>query len=69
MSDYINDGTTKKWVENEFGLLIETEVKAEKRDKMKRYEWKAYFNEEEITEDEYREEQKTWIRAANGHMG
>ena len=68
MADYINDGSTKKWIENEFGILIETEVKPEKREKMKRFEWKAYFNEEEITEAEYREEQMKYLRSMNGHM-
>ena len=69
MRDNINDGSTKKWVENEFGLLIETEVGPQKREKMRRFEWKIYFSEEEITEEEYRNEQKEFIRALNGHGG
>jgi hypothetical protein len=57
------------WEENEVGILVAKETKLEKRDKMTRWEWKAYFNEEEITMEEYIEEQKTFLRALNGHMG
>lgn len=69
MSDNINGSATKKWIENEFGLLIETEVIPEARDKMKRWEWKEFFNNEEITKEEYVAEQKEFVRALNGHMG
>jgi hypothetical protein len=68
MSEYINDGTTKIWEKNEAGILVEIEKKPEKREKMRRFEWKVYFNEEEITELEYREEQKEYQRSMNGHM-
>jgi hypothetical protein len=69
MRDNINDGSTKKWIENESGILIETEVGPEKREKMARWEWKVYFSDQEITEDEYIAEQKTFRRALNGHGG
>ena len=67
MRDNVNDGSTKVWEENSFGMLIEVEKKIEAREKMARWEWKAHFAEEEITKEEYIEEQKTFIRALNGH--
>jgi len=42
--------------QNEFGLWIEEEIEFEKRDRMTRKEWKVWFAQEEITEDEFRKE-------------
>lgn len=66
---YVNTkGGQVKWEENEFGIAVPVETKIEKREKMTRAEWKEYFNNEEITEAEYIEEQKTFQRSLNGHM-
>jgi len=51
-----------QWVENEFGILIEEEFKFEKRDKMTREEWRAYFSQEEISEDEFKAEYAKYRR-------
>ena len=42
--------------ENEFGILIEQEEVFEKREKMSRAEWRAYYAWEEITEEQFRAE-------------
>jgi hypothetical protein len=66
---YVNHPTTETvWEENEMGLLVAVEKSLEKREKMKRYEWKAYFAEQEITEEQYLEECKTYIHLPHGHM-
>jgi hypothetical protein len=40
----------------------------EKRPLMKRFEWKAYFAEQEITEEQYLAECKEFIHLPHGHM-
>jgi hypothetical protein len=65
----INTESKIEWKENELGLLVQTETKFEKKDKMTRPQWKEWFNSEEITEEEYKQEQMTYMRALNGHMG
>ena len=57
------------WVENDQGLLVQVESKLTKKEKMTRPQWKEWFNSEEITEEEYKQEQMTYMRALNGHMG
>lgn len=46
----------KQWVKNDLGILIEEEIKFEKREQMTRDEWRAYFAQEEITEEQFRDE-------------
>lgn len=66
---YVNTkGGQIEWQENEFGIAVPVETKIEVREKMTRAEWKEYFNNEEITREEYIEEQKTFLRSLNGHM-
>jgi hypothetical protein len=65
----INTESKIEWLENEHGLLVQTETKLEKKQKMTRPQWKEWFNSEEITEEEYKQEQMTYMRALNGHMG
>jgi hypothetical protein len=66
---YINRPTTETvWEENEVGLLVAVEKSIERREKMKRYEWKAVMAEEEITLEQYLEECKTYIHLPHGHM-
>jgi hypothetical protein len=66
---YINRPTTETvWEENEVGLLVAVEKPIEKREKMRRFEWKAVMAEEEITLEQYLEECKTYIHLPHGHM-
>jgi hypothetical protein len=66
---YINRPTTETvWEENEVGLLVAVEKSIEKREKMKRYEWKCFFSEQEITEEEYLAECKEFNHLPHGHM-
>lgn len=44
------------------GLWLEREVKIEKKDKMTRQEWRCYFAEEEISEEEFRAEYSKYKR-------
>ena len=68
MADVINGmETTKKWVQNEAGMWIEEDQGPQWRDKMPRWQWKLFFMEEEISKEEYIEEQKTFQRSLNGH--
>ena len=69
MSNINGTELKKKWVPNEFGMLIEEEDKLEMREKMRRWEWKEYFHEEEISKEDYISEQRDFQRSLNGHMG
>lgn len=60
--------TETVWEENESGLLVAVEKSFEKREKMKRYEWKVFFSEQEITEEEYLAECKEFNHLPHGHM-
>lgn len=51
-----------EWVKNEIGILIEKEVEFEKREKMTRAEWRAWFAIEEITEEQFKTEYATYKR-------
>jgi hypothetical protein len=44
------------------GLWLEREIKFEKKDKMTRDEWRAYFAQEEISEQEFRDEYSKYKR-------
>jgi len=44
------------------GLYLEREVKFEKREKMSRQEWRCYFADEEISEQEFRDEYAKYKR-------
>lgn len=55
--------------QNEFGLWIEHEVEFEKREKMTRKEWKVWFAQEEISEDEFRQEMKTFQWPLDDRIG
>jgi hypothetical protein len=50
------------------GLLVAVEKPIAKREKMRRFEWKAVIAEEEITLEQYLEECKTYIHLPHGHM-
>jgi outer membrane lipoprotein-sorting protein len=66
---YVNAvGGQTVWEENELGILVAVETKIEKKERMTRAEWKEYYNNEEITEEQYVEEQRSYIRSLNGHM-
>jgi outer membrane lipoprotein-sorting protein len=66
---YVNAvGGQTVWEENELGILVAVETKIEKKERMTRAEWKEFYNNEEITEEQYVEEQRSYIRSLNGHM-
>lgn len=66
---YVNRPATETvWEENEMGLLVAVEKPIAKREKMRRFEWKAVIAEEEITLEQYLEECKTYIHLPHGHM-
>jgi hypothetical protein len=66
---YINRPTTETvWEENEVGLLVAVEKTIERREKMKRYEWKCVAAEEEITWEQYLAECKEFGHLPHGHM-
>lgn len=44
------------------GLWLEREVKFEKRERMTREEWRAWFGIEEITEEEFKNEYRQYRR-------
>ena len=53
---------SKQWVKNDLGILIEEEVKFEKLEFMTRDQWRAYFAQEEITEEQFKEEYTKYKR-------
>lgn len=66
---YVNYPTTETvWEPTEFGIVLPTEKAIEKREKMKRWEWKAYFAEQEITMEEFLAECKEFQHLPHGHM-
>ena len=66
---YVNYPTTETvWEPTSSGIVIATEKPIERREKMKRWEWKAVMAEEEITLEQYLEECKTYIHLPHGHM-
>jgi len=66
---YVNAvGGQTQWEENELGILVAVETKIVKKERMTRAEWKEFYNNEEITEEQYVEEQRSYVRALNGHM-
>ena len=66
---YVNMPKTETvWEATESGIVLATEKPIEAREKMRRFEWKALFSEEEITREQYLEECKTYIHLPHGHM-
>ena len=54
--------TKELYQDEKTGLWLEREVKIEKRERMRRDEWRAYFADEEISEDEFRNEYARYKR-------
>jgi hypothetical protein len=57
----------KRWVENELGILVEEEIRFEKRDLMTRREWAIWHSQELITEQQWDQEcaQYQWMKDRN----
>lgn len=53
---------TELYQDEKTGIWLEREVKFEKRERMTRAEWRAYFSDEEISEEEFRDEYTKYKR-------
>lgn len=50
------------YLDEKTGLWLERDLKVEKRERMSRDEWRAWYASEEITEEQFREEYARYRR-------